>query len=74
MQYANFILGEWLPWEDNGYLRSIYAYGEEISVDLGSPDLMVRRKGCLEEKSKILAEVEERDRIRRELLAELGLL
>ncbi|NER81588.1 MAG: hypothetical protein F6K42_18890 [Leptolyngbya sp. SIO1D8] len=28
----------------------------------------------LEEKSKILAEVEERDRIRRELLAELGLL
>lgn len=47
MQYANFIPGEWLPWEDNGYLRSIYAYGEEIGVGLGAPDLMVRRKGQL---------------------------
>lgn len=35
MQYANFIPGEWLPWEDKGYLRSIYAYGEKIGVGLG---------------------------------------
>lgn len=47
MQYANFMPGEWLPWEDNGYLRSIYSYGEEIGVGLGAPDLMVRRKGQL---------------------------
>jgi len=26
MQYANFMPGEWLPWEDRGYLRSIYQY------------------------------------------------
>lgn len=47
MQYANFMPGEWLPWEDEGYLRSIYSYGEEIGVGLGAPDLMVRRKGQL---------------------------
>ena len=44
MQYANFMYGEWLPWEDKGYLRSIYQYGEKIGVGLGGPDLMVQRK------------------------------
>jgi hypothetical protein len=47
MQYANFMPGEWLPWEDKGYLCSIYQYGQEIGVGLGSPDLMVQRKGQL---------------------------
>lgn len=47
MIYANFIPGEWLPWTDKGYLRSIYQYGEEIGVGLGGPDLMVTRKGQL---------------------------
>ncbi len=47
MIYANFTPGEWLPWEDKGYLRSIYQYGEEIGVGLGGPDLMVTRKGQL---------------------------
>lgn len=47
MQYANFMPGEWLPWDDKGYLRSIYRYGEEIGVGLGAPDLMVKRKGQL---------------------------
>ncbi|MEZ5045134.1 MAG: hypothetical protein R2828_34890 [Saprospiraceae bacterium] len=47
MIYANFMPGEWLPWEDKGYLRGIYQYGEEIGVGLGAPDLMVTRKGQL---------------------------
>jgi hypothetical protein len=47
MQYANFMPGEWLPWEDKGYLRSIYAFAEQIGVGVGAPDLMVRRKGQL---------------------------
>lgn len=47
MQYANFMPGEWLPWEDKGYLREIYEYGNKIGVGLGGPDLMVRRKGQL---------------------------
>ena len=47
LQYANFMPGEWLPWEDEGYLKSIYTYGEEIGVGLGAPDLMIRRKAQL---------------------------
>jgi hypothetical protein len=47
MQYANFMPGEWLPWEDKGFLRSIYQYGQEIGVGLGGPDLMVQRKAQL---------------------------
>lgn len=47
MIYANFVPGEWLPWNDKGYLQSIYQYGEEIGVGLGAPDLMVTRKGQL---------------------------
>jgi len=47
MIYANFMPGEWLPWEDKGYLKSIYNYGEEIGVGLGGPDLMVKRTGQL---------------------------
>ncbi|MFM2587694.1 hypothetical protein [Vibrio sp. TBV020] len=47
MQYANFVNGEWLPWEDKGYLKSVYEYGEEIGVGLGAPDLMMKRRGQL---------------------------
>ncbi len=47
MQYANFMPGEWLPWEDKGYLRSLYKYGEQIGVGLGGPDLMFTKKGQL---------------------------
>jgi hypothetical protein len=47
MQYANFMPGEWLPWDDKGYLRSLYQYGQEIGVGLGGPDLMVQRTGQL---------------------------
>jgi hypothetical protein len=47
IQYANFMPGEWLPWEDKGYLQSIYQYGEDIGVGLGAPDLMPQRKGQL---------------------------
>jgi hypothetical protein len=47
LQYANFMPGEWLPWEDHGYLKAIYQYGDEIGVGLAAPDLMVTRKGQL---------------------------
>ncbi|WP_117232843.1 hypothetical protein [Vibrio maerlii] len=47
MQYANFVNGEWLPWEDKGYLKSLYEYGQEIGVGMGAPDLMVKRRGQL---------------------------
>ncbi|AMO57609.1 hypothetical protein [Endozoicomonas montiporae] len=47
MQYANFMPGEWLPWDDKGYLRALYECGEEIGVGLGAPDLMVHRRAQL---------------------------
>ncbi|MGL6312644.1 hypothetical protein [Vibrio sp. WXL103] len=47
MQYANFVNGEWLPWDDKGYLKSLYAYGEEIGVAMGAPDLMIQRRAQL---------------------------
>ncbi|MEO0896817.1 MAG: hypothetical protein AAFY71_10490 [Bacteroidota bacterium] len=56
MIYANFTPGEWLPWKDKGYLSGLYAYGEEIGVGLGSPDLLVRRKGQLNHPLKFMHE------------------
>jgi hypothetical protein len=47
LQNANFMPGEWLPWDDKGYLRSIYEYGEEIGVGLSAPDLMIQKRGQL---------------------------
>lgn len=47
LQYANFMPGEWLPWEDKGYLRAVYSFAEKNGVGLGAPDLMVRKKGQL---------------------------
>jgi hypothetical protein len=58
MQYANFMPGEWLPWEDKGYLRSIYAFAEQIGVGVGAPDLMVRRKGQLNHALAVMHENE----------------
>ena len=55
LQYANFMPGEWLPWEDHGYLKSIYIH-EQIGVGLGAPDLMVRRKGQLNHALAIMHE------------------
>ena len=45
MVYGNFMPGEWLPDEDRGYLRSVYAYADSIGVAVGGPDLLPHRKG-----------------------------
>ncbi len=47
LQYANFMPGEWRPWEDKGFLSSIYAFGNQRGIGLGAPDLMIRSKGQL---------------------------
>ena len=44
IQYANFMPGEWLPLDDKGYLKSVFAYGASIGVGLGGPDVLVWRK------------------------------
>jgi len=44
LQYANFMPGEWLPKDDRGYLRAVYAYAESLGVGVGGPDLRPLRK------------------------------
>ena len=55
MQYANFMPGEWLPWEDRGYLKAIYAHAEQISVGVGGPDLLPYRRGQLNHSYPLMA-------------------
>lgn len=47
IQYANFMPGEWLPWDDNGYLKRVYAHAEENGIGVGGPDLLPFRRGQL---------------------------
>ena len=45
IQYANLMPGEWLPDEDHGYLKSIYACAESLGAGVGGPDLLPHRRG-----------------------------
>lgn len=45
IEYANFMPGEWLPTEDRGYLRSVYAAAKELGVGVGGPDLLPYKPG-----------------------------
>ena len=45
MQYANFMPGEWLPDDDKGHLRAVYAAARELKVGVGGPDLLPFRRG-----------------------------
>ena len=45
IQYANFMPGEWLPWQDGGYLKQVYAHANKIGMGVGGPDLLPYRKG-----------------------------
>jgi hypothetical protein len=45
IQYANFMPGEWLPWNDHSYLKDLYNYAKEIKVGMGGPDILVFKKG-----------------------------
>lgn len=45
IQYANFMPGEWLPWNDHSYLQSLYQIAKELKIGVGGPDLLPYRKG-----------------------------
>ncbi|MEQ1832878.1 MAG: hypothetical protein ABL977_07460 [Candidatus Eisenbacteria bacterium] len=45
IQYANFMPGEWLPGDDHGYLRAVYAHADSIRAGVGGPDLIPTRRG-----------------------------
>jgi hypothetical protein len=43
MQYVNFMPGESLPESDQGFIKSLFDYGEKIEVAIGAPDLLPKR-------------------------------
>ncbi len=47
LQYANFMPGEWLPGNDQGYLKGIYGFASANGIGVGGPDLLPFRKGQL---------------------------
>jgi hypothetical protein len=53
--YANFMPGEWLPDDDHGYLRGIYAYADSIGVGVGGPDLLPFRRGQRNHSLRLIA-------------------
>jgi hypothetical protein len=55
IQYANFMPGEWLPWEDHGHLRSVYALAESLGAGVGGPDLLPHRRGQRQHSLPLLA-------------------
>jgi hypothetical protein len=59
MIYANFMPGEWLPGEDRGYLRSVYAHARKSGVAVGAPDLLPYRKGQINHAYKLMPELAE---------------
>lgn len=44
-QYINFMPGEWLPEEDKGFMKSLYATAIQFGVAVGGPDLLPYKKG-----------------------------
>ncbi|MFL1501615.1 hypothetical protein ACI77J_11990 [Pseudomonas sp. O64] len=44
MVYLNFLPGEWLPWQDKGYMQSLFAEAKRLKMGVGGPDLMPYRK------------------------------
>jgi len=41
--YANFMPGEELPDDDQGYLKGVYAHADRIGMGVGGPDLLPNR-------------------------------
>jgi hypothetical protein len=55
IQYANFMPGEWLPGNDKGYLRAVYAHAAQIGLGVGGPDLLPYRKGQMNHSYPLIA-------------------
>jgi hypothetical protein len=56
IQYANFMPGEWLPYEDRSYLRELYSFAKEKNIGMGGPDIKVYNKGHLNNGYKFMKE------------------
>jgi hypothetical protein len=56
IQYANFMPGEWLPWNDKSYLHSLYEFAREKGIGMGGPDIQIYKKGQMNHSYKFLKE------------------
>lgn len=54
IQYANFMPGEWLPRDDNGYQASLYKAAAENNIGMGGPDLKIYNKYQMNHSYKFL--------------------
>jgi hypothetical protein len=45
MVYLNFLPDEWLPDQDRGYMRSLFAKAQSLGMGVGGPDLTPYKKG-----------------------------
>lgn len=58
MQYANFMPGEWLPYRDKSYLRSVYRAARAERVAVGAPDLLPYRLGQMNHSYGLIRELD----------------
>lgn len=56
IQYANFMPGEWLPWDDKSYLKSLYEFASKEKIGMGGPDIKIYQKGHMNHGYKFLKE------------------
>lgn len=54
IQYANFMPGEWLPWENKGYLESLYQFAKDNDIGMGGPDIKIYKKAQMNHSYKFL--------------------
>jgi len=59
IQYANFMPGEWLPWDDKGYLEDLYMLAKDLQIGMGGPDIKIYRKAQMNHSYKFLREYSE---------------
>jgi hypothetical protein len=56
IQYANFMPGEWLPWNNKGYLQSLYEFARGNKIGMGGPDIKIYKKAQMNHSYKFLKE------------------
>ena len=54
LQYANFMPGEWLPWDDKGHLKSLFEYAVKEGIAMGGPDIKIYKRAQMNHSYKFL--------------------
>lgn len=58
--YANFMPGDWLPTQDRGYLRSVYAAAKVLKVGVGGPDVFPYKPGQMNNSYHLIHDIAEK--------------